>query len=135
GPLDHSNAELGRNRDPPSAHQQLDAQLGLELADVLGHIGLHGVELIGGGRETSGLGDGQEGLQLTNVHHTSWGGSPVRAGRAPAAADTSPLPIHTIVPNSLTDGLVIGFTRTRTTGVRGNRRPPRPVPSSSVPRS
>ena len=50
GPLDDAHAELGRHGPPPAPHEQLHAELGLELAHVLGHVRLHGVQLVGGGR-------------------------------------------------------------------------------------
>ena len=51
GPLEHRLAELGRDGAPPAPHEELDAELGLELADLLGDVRLDGVEAVGGGRE------------------------------------------------------------------------------------
>ncbi len=150
-PLDDPDPELRRDRSPPSADQQLNAQLRLELADVLRHVGLHGVEMVGGGRETARFGDGQERLELANVHivsssrpkmasfgqiRRSGGAVPrSRAAWERESRDTSPLPIDSIASTSLTDGLVIRFT----SGVRqGLEEPasPRPAPrASSIRRS
>ena len=67
-PLDHAHAELGRHRPPPAPDEQLHAELGLELADVLRHVRLHRVEAVGGGGEGALLGHREQGFELANVH-------------------------------------------------------------------
>ena len=47
---------------------QGDAQLAFEPGDVGRHVGLHGVQRAGGGRERAVVGHGDEGAQLTEVH-------------------------------------------------------------------
>ena len=44
------------------------AELALEPGDVGRHVGLHGVQGAGGGREGAVVGDGHEGAQLAEVH-------------------------------------------------------------------
>ena len=68
GPFDHAHAELGRHGAPPAAHQQLHAELGLELVHVARDVRLHGVQAIGRRRERALLGNREQGLQMTNVH-------------------------------------------------------------------
>ena len=133
--LDLTANRPGPFDDPPAPDQELDAQLGFELADMLRHIGLDGVQPIGGGREASRLGDGQERLQLANIHASPPSGAPPVGAPVRAPPHASPSPIDTIVPTSLTDGLVISFTRSRTTGARGSRRPPARFPELRHPRS
>ena len=50
GPLEHPHTELGRDRAPPVPHEQLHAELGFELADLLRDVRLHRVEAVGRGR-------------------------------------------------------------------------------------
>ena len=67
-PVEHPIAELGGHGATAPPHEELDAELGFELAHVLGDVRLHGVEAVGGGGEAALFGHGQEGLELANVH-------------------------------------------------------------------
>ena len=80
GPVDHPHAELGRHRPPAAAHEQLHAELGLELVDVTRYVRLHRVEAVGRGRERTLFGDGEQRFELANVHARR-----LRAGRGAAA--------------------------------------------------
>ena len=67
-PLEHPHAELGRHGAPPIPHEELHAELGFELADVLGDVRLHRVEPVGGGREGALFGDREQRFELADVH-------------------------------------------------------------------
>ena len=56
------------HRAPAAPHEQLHAELGLELVDVARDVRLHRVEPVGGGREGALLGHGEQRLELANVH-------------------------------------------------------------------
>ena len=56
------------HRAPPAPHEQLHAELGLELADVLRDVRLHRVEAVGGGGEGAFLGDREQRFELAHVH-------------------------------------------------------------------
>ena len=66
GPLDDSLALLGQLT--PMAVDQLDAELLLQPGDVVGHIGLDRVQGVGGQREASTIGDGDDGGELAKIH-------------------------------------------------------------------
>ena len=95
GPFDHPHAELGRDGAPPAPDQQLHAELGLELAHVLGDVRLHRVQPVGGGGEAARLGHGQQGLELAHVH----GVLLIRSGPVSGGPGTGPVA-----------GLTIAFT-------------------------
>ena len=77
-PLEHLHAELGGHRAPAVAHDQLHAEIRFELAHVLGHVGLHGVEAVGRGREGPLFGHRQEGFELPDVHGNPSGAVPAQ---------------------------------------------------------
>ena len=81
GPVEHPDPELGRHRAPAAPHEELHAELGLELVDVPGHVRLHRVEPVGGGREGALLGHREQRFELAKVHATP--PRPARPGRAP----------------------------------------------------
>ena len=108
GPFDHAHAELGGHRAPAAANEQLHAELGFELAHVLGDVRLDRVEAVGGGRETALLGHREQGFELANVHDLA--PLPSRSGAPGGSAQLSLLTIDPIASTPLTDGLVIGFT-------------------------
>ena len=61
------------HRAAPVPHEQLHAELGFELADVLGDVRLHRVEAVGGGGERAFFGDREQRLELADVHaRSSW---------------------------------------------------------------
>ena len=66
--LEHDAAELGGLRAAPAANEQRHAELRLELADLVGHVRLHGVQRVGRGRERAFLGDREQGLELAQLH-------------------------------------------------------------------
>ena len=67
-PLQHLHAELRGHRAPPIPHDELHAEVGFELAHVLGDVRLHRVEAIRGGGERALFGDRQQRLELPDVH-------------------------------------------------------------------
>jgi hypothetical protein len=66
GPGHDRLALLGER--PAGAVDEGGAQLALEPGDVGRHVGLHGVERTGGGGEAAVLGDGEQGVELAEVH-------------------------------------------------------------------
>ncbi len=80
--VQHTSAELGRCGAAAAAYEQLDAELLLELADVLGDVRLDRVEAVGGRGEAALLGDCEQRLELAKVHVISFGGSPPGAPAA-----------------------------------------------------
>jgi hypothetical protein len=66
GPGEDGLALLGRLAGGPV--DQRGAQLLLQPGDVGGDVRLHRVEGAGGGREAAVLGDGEEGVELAEVH-------------------------------------------------------------------
>ena len=63
---DHELAGLGELAR--RAVDELDAELALELFHVRRDVRLHGRERVGGGGERAVLGDGDDGVQLAEVH-------------------------------------------------------------------
>ena len=83
-------------------HEQLHAELGLELVDVTRDVRLHRVQPVGGGREGPLLGDGEQRFELAQIH----AGTRLHLDRSyPSLVE-----IDRIATRPLTDGLVIGFT-------------------------
>src|SRR5262245_56515259 len=52
------------------ADEQIDAQLGLELAHARGHVRLHAVEPLGRARHAAGLHDRAEDMEIGEVHRS-----------------------------------------------------------------
>ena len=77
-PLEHLHAELGRDRAAPVAHEQLHAEVGFELADVLRDVRLHRVEAVGRGRERTFFGDREQRFELADVDDALPGPNRVR---------------------------------------------------------
>ncbi len=121
-PVEDAHAELGWRGAAPAAHEQLHAELALELTDVLGDVRLDRVQAVGGGRETAFLGDREERLELTKIHLAT----PLRhVGRTrPSTSQSSALEMDSISITPLTDRLVIHFTRRVTRRARGAGVPP-----------
>ena len=72
-PLGIIEQELARRRDMQPlalAHEEVDAELALELAHARGDVGLHAVELFRGPRHAAGLDDGAEDMQVAEIHHS-----------------------------------------------------------------
>ena len=67
-PADHGLALLGELAG--AAVDQDHAELLLEPGHVGGHVRLDGVELAGRGREAAGVGHGQQGVELSEVHRS-----------------------------------------------------------------
>ena len=61
-------AGLGRLDAARMAHQECNAQIFLELADLHAKRGLRDVKLLGGARHVAGLDHADEVLKLTQVH-------------------------------------------------------------------
>ena len=70
GALEHERAELGRLGAPAAAHEQRHAELGLELAHLVGHVRLHGRQRVGGGGERPLLGDREQRVEVSELHVT-----------------------------------------------------------------
>ena len=81
GHVGHGRLELGGDPPAPLHHRQallgqltavavdeLDAELPLQPGDVAGHVRLHGVQGRRRGGEAAVVGDGDEGLQLAEIH-------------------------------------------------------------------
>ena len=68
GPVEHPDPELGGHGAPAAAHEQLHAQLGLELMDVPRHVRLHCVEAVGRRGERPFFGHCEQRLELAKVH-------------------------------------------------------------------
>ena len=66
--VEHEQTELGRLGTAPAAHEQRHAELGLELAHLVGHVRLHRRQRVGGGGERALLGDGEQRLEVTELH-------------------------------------------------------------------
>ena len=62
--LEDDEPELGGLGAPPAAHEHRNAELHLELPDLVGDVRLHGVERVGGGGERAFFGDGEEGVEV-----------------------------------------------------------------------
>ena len=77
-PLEHLHAELGRDRAAPVAHEQLHAEIGFELADVLRDVRLHRVQPVRGGRERTFFGDREQRFELADVDDALPGPNRVR---------------------------------------------------------
>ena len=67
-PFDHAVAEFGGHRAPPVTDQELHAELGFELADVLGDVRLHRPQAVGGRGEAAFFGHREQGVELAYVH-------------------------------------------------------------------
>ena len=65
---EHDLARLGRGRARPAPGEQGDAELGLELADLLGHVRLHGPQEVRGRGERALLVDRDQGLEVAQLH-------------------------------------------------------------------
>ena len=68
GPLQHDPPELRRSGSPPAPDEYRDAEFPLQLADLLGDVRLDGVQHLGGRRERTRLGDGQQGIKMPDLH-------------------------------------------------------------------
>ena len=66
--FDDAGAEFGRHRAAAVADQQLHAQLGLELANVLGDVRLHRPQAVGGRGEAALFGHREQGVELPYIH-------------------------------------------------------------------
>ena len=66
GPADHDLTLLGEAAGGPV--DQLHIELALEAGDMGRHVGLHRADRRGRGRETAGVGDAQECLQVFQFH-------------------------------------------------------------------
>ena len=62
-----SHAELRGRTPPPIPHDELHAEVGFELADVLRDVRLHRVQAVGRGRERTFFGDGEQRFELADV--------------------------------------------------------------------
>ncbi len=76
--VEHQQAELGGLGAAPAAHEQRHPELGLELAHLVGHVRLHRRQRVGGGGERPFLGDGEQRLEVAELH----GGPLVSIGQA-----------------------------------------------------
>jgi hypothetical protein len=52
------------------AYEELDAQLGFELANARGDVGLHAVELFRRARHAAGLHHGAEDMEIGQIHRS-----------------------------------------------------------------
>ena len=88
GPLEHERAELGRHGSPPAPAEEGDAQLLLELADLVGDVRLHRVEAIGGRGERPRVLDRQQRVEVAQLH-----GRPIPVSGARGRGRALPRPI------------------------------------------
>jgi hypothetical protein len=96
----------GRSEVPAPPVDQLCPELSLEVGHVHRDVRLHGVERTGGGREAAGLCDGQERVELSQVHDGLTG----RLGWGSVSPRTpSGKTIETISDNCWTDRLGPGI--------------------------
>ena len=68
--VEHEDAELGGLGPLAAAHEQRHAELRFELAHLVGDVRLDGRERIGGGRERPFLGDGEQRVEMPELHGT-----------------------------------------------------------------
>ena len=66
--VEHQQTEFGGLCTAPAAHEQRHPELGLELAHLVGHVRLHRRQCVGGGGERPFLGDGEQRLEVSELH-------------------------------------------------------------------
>ena len=67
-PCQHDPARLRGRRAAAPAGEQRDPELGLELADLVGHVRLHRAQRVGRRGERALLVDGHEGVEMAQLH-------------------------------------------------------------------
>ena len=108
--------------------EQRDAELGLELADLVGHVRLHRAQRVGGGGERALLVDGDQRVEMAQLHGVPFVGP--RAYGSPATGYSSVTPIDAIDTTCWTDTRVQGVPWWRTRS--GSRYPPTGSPTNSL---
>ena len=68
GVVEHDLPRLGRGRAGPAPGEERDAELGLELADLLGHVRLDRPQRVRGRGERPLLVDRDQGLEMAQLH-------------------------------------------------------------------